>query len=422
MHLRRHLTSWLLLFGALWTSSLLAVPYTLSNTDQRALPTSANGRDYLLYIALPSSYGTEPTRRYPVVYVLDGYWDFSLICTVTGLLRVDGAAPEVIVVGIGYGGTNPDVNTLRAIDLTPGIDPWFDSTGTRCGRADDFLNVIANEIIPFVDREYRTDPSYRVLTGTSFAGLFSAYAAVERPGLFQAHVACSPSLWWRSNFVLTREATLSLTRTAMPVRLFLSYASEESSSIIDSTRAFFRQLRPRTYANFTVAVREAEGERHSTTKPETYTRGLRFAFAPLATQPATAAVSERSILVNISSRGFIGTGDNVMIAGFVVNGLVPKRVLVRAGGPALTALDVPGVLADPQVRVYSGQTVVAENDNWSDTGDMELAVRQSGAYAFQHGSRDAALIVTLPPGVYTAIGSGVSGTTGNALVEVYELP
>lgn len=399
-----------------------AVPYTLADTDQRELPRSANGRSYLLYIGLPPSYATQPTRRFPTVYALDGYWDFSLLTTVTGLLRVDAAAPEVIVVGIGYAGTNPDVNALRAIDLTPGVDPWFDSTGTRCGRAEEFLNVIANEIIPFVEREYRADAGYRVLTGTSFAGLFSAYAAVERPGMFQAHVACSPALWWRSRYLQTRESELAASRTSFPVRLYLSYASEEGSSIIESTRALFRQLNTRTYAGFSLAVRETEGERHSTTKPEAYMRGLRFAFAPLAPQPATVAVTERSTLVNISSRGFIGTDDHVMIAGFVITGLVPKRVLVRAGGPALAGLNVSGVLADPQVRVHSGQTVVAENDNWSDTDEMDLAVRQSGAYPLAHGSRDAALIVTLPPGIYTAIGSGVGNTTGNALVEVYELP
>ena len=91
-------------------------------------------------------------------------------------------------------------------------------------------------------------------------------------------------------------------------------------------------------------------------------------------------------------------------------------------GKLILLYGLPGVLADPQVRVYSDQTIVAENDNWADTGEMELAVRQSGAYPFAHGSRDAALIVTLPPGTYTAIGSGVGNTTGNALVEVYELP
>lgn len=400
-----------------------AVPYTLSGTELRELPPSANGRHHLLYIGLPPSYGLDSARRFPTLYVLDGYWDFGLMMPLTGLLRVDRAMPEVLVVGIGYAGASPDFNALRTLDLTPGVDPWFDPTGLRSGRADEFLSVIANEIIPFVEREYRADPNYRVLAGTSFAGLFTAYTAIERPGLFRGHVACSPALWWRSQFLLAREAELAGHRGSLPIRLYLSSATTESASIIDSTRALFRQLNSRSYPDFALAIRETEGDRHSTTKPEAYMRGLRFAFAPVAPQPALVGTTARANLVNISSRGYVGTGDDVMIAGFVIDGLTAKRVLVRAGGPALTEWDVPNVLADPQVTVHarSGQ-VLGVNDNWGGSAEITAAAVQTGAYPFRADSRDAALIVTLPPGSYTAVASGMNGTTGNALVEVYELP
>jgi predicted alpha/beta superfamily hydrolase len=403
---------------------LSAVPYTLSGTDQRELPVSANGRQYLLYIGLPPSYGSQPTRQYPTLYVLDGYWDFSLMMNVTGLLRVDSAAPEVIVVGIGYAGANPDYNALRTIDLTPGADAYIDATGQRCGHADEFLSVIANQIIPFVQREYRADPSYRVLAGTSFAGLFPAYVAMERPTLFNAFVACSPSLWWRNQFLVTRASTFARDRNSPALRLYLSYASEDHTSIVNSTRAFFQQLNARSYPGLSLAIREMEGERHSTTKPETYTRGLRFAFAPLAPQPATIATTIRGQLVNTSSRGRVGAAaEDVVITGFVIDGIKAKRVLVRAGGPALTPLAVADVLTDPYLRVHdSRSSVLAENDNWGGTAELITAAAQTGAYAFASDSRDAAVIVTLAPGAYTAVASGVNGGTGNVLVEVYELP
>ncbi len=125
-------------------------------------------------------------------------------------------------------------------------------------------------------------------------------------------------------------------------------------------------------------------------------------------------------LVNVSARTQVGTGDGILIAGFVVGGQSPVRVLVRAVGPTLAAFGVGGTLADPKLEIFSGQTKTAENDNW----DAATAATFSsvGAFAFTAGSRDAALVATLQPGSYTAQVSGVGGTTGVALVEVYELP
>ncbi len=125
-------------------------------------------------------------------------------------------------------------------------------------------------------------------------------------------------------------------------------------------------------------------------------------------------------LVNVSARTHVGTGDNLLIAGFVVGGSTPVRVLIRAVGPTLAGFGVGGALADPKLDVFSGASVVASNDNW----DAATAANFSrvGAFAFAAGSRDAALVATLPPGSYTAQVSGVNSTTGVALVEVYELP
>ncbi len=405
------------------TAPLAAAPFTFADSDLRELPPSANGRTYLLYIGLPPSYGSQPSRRYPTLYFVDGYWDFALFMPLVGNLRVDGALPETIVVGIGYAGASPDYNALRALDLTPGVDPYTDPTGLRTGRAQQFLSVIASEIVPFIEREYRADPTYRVLAGNSYGGLFTTYAAFERPGLFQGYIASSPSLWWRNRYLSAREAALAATNPAFPARLFLAYASEDHSSIVSSTREFYAQIASHLYPGLSVAIREIEGERHSTLKAESFTRGLRFAFAPIAPTPANAATTARSNFANISTRGVVGTGDDALIAGFVVTGLTPKRMLVRAAGPALAAAGVPGFLADPRFTVQNrAGAVVAENDNWPVTAAMATACAQAGATPFATGSRDASTIVTLPPGLYTVVVSGVANTTGIAVVEAFELP
>jgi hypothetical protein len=140
-------------------------------------------------------------------------------------------------------------------------------------------------------------------------------------------------------------------------------------------------------------------------------------------------------IVNISTRGFVGTGDDVLVAGFVVTGSTPKRVLIRGIGPALAAFGVPGVLQDPVLRLYSanGTNPIAQNDNWeapqpigaqvaATAAQITAASTAAGAFPLGAGGKDAAMIVTLPAGNYSAVVSGASNGTGAGLVEVYELP
>jgi hypothetical protein len=130
-----------------------------------------------------------------------------------------------------------------------------------------------------------------------------------------------------------------------------------------------------------------------------------------------------------STRGAVLTGDNVMIAGFIISGDAPKTMLIRARGPTLADLGVPHVMHDPFLRLYSGQTVIAQNDNWRDT--QEQAISATGldpCQPFQVGGTvptdcglESAVLATLNPGAYTAIVSGIAGETGVGLVEVYEV-
>ena len=133
-----------------------------------------------------------------------------------------------------------------------------------------------------------------------------------------------------------------------------------------------------------------------------------------------------SRLINVSARMNVTTGEGTLIAGLIIAGNAPKRVLIRGIGPTLSVFGVLGVLADPQITVFANSSVIASNDNWetgTSTSDQLTAVSaQVGAFALPAGSKDAALLVTLPPGAYTVQVSGVGNTTGVALIEVYEAP
>jgi len=148
-------------------------------------------------------------------------------------------------------------------------------------------------------------------------------------------------------------------------------------------------------------------------------------------------------LINLSARAYVGTSANILIGGFVVGGPSSETVLIRAVGPGLGSFNLSGTLAEPLLAVYdsnptnsaSGPQVIAQIQGWggpplqgastvpariepATASDMSLA----GAFSLMAGSADSAMLLTLPPGAYTAEVSGADGGVGIALVEIYELP
>lgn len=133
-----------------------------------------------------------------------------------------------------------------------------------------------------------------------------------------------------------------------------------------------------------------------------------------------------STLVNIATRAFCGTGDNVAIAGFVIGGSGKKQVLLRALGPTLVAqgLSQAEVLSDPTMQLYKGANVIASNDDWgsNDNAAQITSVGNSiGAAGMAAGdTKSAALLMSLDPGAYTFIVNGKNSSTGVVLLEVYD--
>lgn len=142
-----------------------------------------------------------------------------------------------------------------------------------------------------------------------------------------------------------------------------------------------------------------------------------YSAAPQVTQNINVA-SAPARLINLSTRGPVQTGDNVMIGGFVIGGSTPKKVLIRAVGPNLANYGVTGVLADPTLQLFSGQTPIASNNDW---GSASNAAEVQAANLAPVNSLESAILATLNPGAYTAIVSGVSNGTGVAIIEVYDL-
>jgi hypothetical protein len=123
-------------------------------------------------------------------------------------------------------------------------------------------------------------------------------------------------------------------------------------------------------------------------------------------------------VVNISTRGFVLTGDNAMIGGFIITGSDFSQLVVRAIGPSLAVLGVPEPLADPYLELHDGNgATIQTNNNWRDS--QEAALLNTGLAPSD--ALESAILISVPPGTYTAIVKGADGSTGNGLVEVYKL-
>jgi len=173
-----------------------------------------------LLISKPVGYdgGTE---RYPVLYLLDGETHFHYASGIAGFLADDDRMPNMLVVGIVSGDM-----AHRTHDLTPLSTAETDNRfSPGNGGADAFLSFVAGELIPFVDKTYRTRP-YRLLVGHSFGGLFGVYALISKPTLFNAYILAEPSLYWNNESVVARAESFLSGAKSLQADLYMTASSD----------------------------------------------------------------------------------------------------------------------------------------------------------------------------------------------------
>ena len=253
-------------------------PHTIANSQLRVLPDKVAGRTYQLHIGLPASYAANPDKKYPVVYVTDGYWDFEKLIAIRGALVFDKVVPEFIVVGLGYAGTDLNYGNLRLRELSPVM--VFNNP--ESGRAAEFLQTIEQQVIPLIEREYRGDPAYRVLGGASLGGLFTLYAMYTKPELFNAYMAVTPAVVLDNDWLLGYEQDFAKAGKELKGRLYVTVGENEGQGFVAGVKRYHQRVTSRQYPHLAYDFRVIDGERHAGMQVESYVRGLRFAFLPLA--------------------------------------------------------------------------------------------------------------------------------------------
>lgn len=267
----------LLLAAALLGAAVFAAePVTLPNTEHLTIRSDQIGQTYDLFVSLPMDYATSG-QAYPVLYVLDG-WHFPMLAGLQNNNAYSERMRPVIIVNIGHG-QNVNPMPLRARDFTP---THLDQEPTSGGAAA-FLAFLEKEIIPFVDRTYRTQPSDRGLLGHSYGGLFALYALEERPGLFQRIVAASPVAAW-DHGLLFKAARTKLAAPPHPVRLDLSTGGDEHGvagwDISADTVAFSKLLDELKPAGLDHRVTVYPGENHNSVRFASFPPGLYWVYRP----------------------------------------------------------------------------------------------------------------------------------------------
>lgn len=240
-------------------------PVTVNTGFSFKLHSTLLNEDRTIMISLPDGYDGN-TKKYPVLYMLDGQWGFNPTSQVVGWLSYSyaDAFPQTIVVGIH----TPD---KREANLTPTVDKGYNLGG----GADRLYQFIREELIPFIDKNYRTY-NYRILGGGSIAGVFVMHAFVTDPQLFAGYLAISPSLWWDNRIMLSRTDDILLKNPNLHNRLFISVASEGPGMGVDSLAAILTKDSPK---GLTWKFEKYTEETHATGSYKGVWDGLKFLFA-----------------------------------------------------------------------------------------------------------------------------------------------
>lgn len=244
----------------------------IPGTQSLKITSSVAGQEYDLLISLPRDY-QDTTKTFPVIYLLDAQWDFPLLHAVFGEQYYDGFVPAMIIVGIAWGGKNPNYDSLRTRDLTPTNIKQV----PQSGNAPKFLDFIKRELIPFVDAKYRTTKDDRTLMGSSLGGLFTLYALFRETELFDRYVLTSPALGWDNEIIYSFEKNYAEKKSQLPVRLFMAMGGLEGG--LSDFQKFVDHLQARNYKGLDFQTRILEGIGHSGSKAEGYTRGLQAVLA-----------------------------------------------------------------------------------------------------------------------------------------------
>jgi uncharacterized protein len=255
----------------LGSSAALAQP-GVGTVKRFSLKSTALGEDRVILVRTPVGYETNNVK-YPVLYMTDGDAHMGHTASTIEFLVRNGRISDLIVVGV--------TNTDRTRDLTPAKSTDKNAAGElrfpTAGGADNFLKFFETELIPEIEKTYRTQP-YRVFAGHSLGGLFAIHALITKPGLFNSYVAVSPSLQWENAEALKRAEDFLKNQKELNVTLFVSLGNEPGA-IGESFDKFRDALAKTNIKGFEWQAEKMSDEDHGSVVLRSHYFGLRKVYA-----------------------------------------------------------------------------------------------------------------------------------------------
>ncbi|UWX03405.1 alpha/beta hydrolase [Pseudoxanthomonas sp. NC8] len=263
-------------------------PYEIAGSEVWNVPDPVSGRDYQVFVALPSGYAAQPQRRYPVLYVTDADYAFPLIRQIGRRLNLDGPAlDEFILVGLSYA-VGEEGTPSRRRDYTPTPNgPRGAPADATHGMAGRYIGYLRDRVLPFVAQRYRTDESQRLFLGHSYGGLLGTQVLLTEPGLFSGYILGSPSYWYDDHYMEGVESTFAAGHDDLPARVYLYVGQYEAirqgdaryasrHDMVADARHMERSLRSRRYPSLHLVVDVLDDEDHLSVAPRGFTHGLEY--------------------------------------------------------------------------------------------------------------------------------------------------
>mgnify|MGYP000361721421 FL=1 len=256
---------------------------------EHVIASKLTGKEYQLYISFPDRYSTKDTLSYPVLYVLDGKLSFYSILAAKEASDLSGSLEEVIIVGIGSGLYIQSWLKNRLYDYTPTINTpreralekrWgFVAGELKSGGATKFLKCLKTEIIPFIDKHYKTNAD-RGISGHSLGGLFAAYCLINSDGYFTQFGINSPAFYWDNEKVLNQavsQFTLNESFDMPATKVFISVGGNDKNdenNYVSQMKKFQTSLKNADYENVDFNWQIFEGESHVSVYPAMISRTI----------------------------------------------------------------------------------------------------------------------------------------------------
>jgi predicted alpha/beta superfamily hydrolase len=249
-------------------------PVSLPGTEVREIASSFIDQEFKLHISLPAGYA-DSTKVFPVVYLTDSDAYFGYFRSLAGNLHYGNLIPEIVVVGVAYEEDVGSYMRKRERDLLPAEVPNHPGSG----QAALFLKFMREELLPFVEAQYRVDPEDRTIVGMSAGATFASYVLCTSPELFDRYIIVSPYLIYGQEVVIQMEKDYAREHDFLPARVYAAMGELEPAYARGPWNTLMENIKKRNYSDLVLTQETLEGLSHMDVVFSAYVKGLKEVFS-----------------------------------------------------------------------------------------------------------------------------------------------